>query len=390
MREDVKTWIREDLESIEQQRLRRVLANRESPHVAGMVQIDGRQYIGFGSNDYLGLSADTRLVDAIRHAAGYIGCGSAASPLISGHGVIHARLERELAAFEQSEASLLFPTGYAANVGTIVALVSKPDAIFSDERNHASIIDGCRLSGARIHVYRHADLEHLTHLISTAGSFRRKMIVSDSLFSMDGDFAPLPGLVKIARDYQAILMIDEAHATGVFGENGRGLCEHFDVEQEVDVRVGTLSKALGSFGGFVVGEQALIELILNRARTYIFSTAQPEVIANASITALEIVQAEPERRQRLMKLSEQLRHRLIADGWNIGTSSSQIVPIIVGEADRTMLLCDQLKELGFFVPGIRPPSVPAGMSLLRASVTASHTREMIDHFCDALASLRQS
>ena len=390
MREDVRAWIREDLEAIERLQLRRVLANRESPHVAGLVQIDGRQYIGFGSNDYLGLSADTRLIEAIRQAAGYIGCGSAASPLISGHGVIHARLERELTVFEHAEASLMFPTGYAANVGTIGALVSKPDAIFSDERNHASIIDGCRLSGARIHVYRHADLDHLTHLIGAAGSFRRKMIVSDSLFSMDGDFAPLPGLVKIARDCQAMLMIDEAHATGVFGDNGRGLCEHFDVEKEVDVRVGTLSKALGSFGGFVVGDRELIELILNRARTYIFSTAQPEAIANATIAALEIVLAEPERRQRLLKMSEHLRHRLVADGWNIGTSTSQIVPIIVGEADRAMALCDQLKVLGFFVPGIRPPSVPAGMSLLRVSVTASHTREMIDRFCDSLASLRQS
>ena len=388
MQEHVQAWIREDLEAIEEQQLRRVLAKRESPHVAGMVQIDGRQFIGFGSNDYLGLSADSRLVDAMRQAAGYIGCGSAASPLISGRGVIHARLERELAAFEQTEASLVFPTGYAANVGTIGALVSKPDAIFSDERNHASIIDGCRLSGARIHVYRHADLDHLAHLLGATDSFRRKMIVSDSLFSMDGDFAPLPALVKLAHDYQAILMIDEAHATGVFGDTGRGLCEHFAVETEVDVRVGTLSKALGCFGGFVVGNRQLIELILNRARTYIFSTAQPEAIANATLAALEIVQTEPERRQRLMKLSEQLRHRLTVDGWNIGTSTSQIVPIIIGAADPTMAMCDRLKELGFFVPGIRPPSVPPGKSLLRTSVTASHTREMIDRFCDALASLR--
>jgi 8-amino-7-oxononanoate synthase len=373
-----------ELDRLRDDGLLRELRKRESPHVAGKVQIDGEQFINFGSNDYLGLSADARLVDAIRKAAGYVGCGSAASPLVTGRGAIHDRLERELAAFEQTPAALLFTTGYAANLGTIPAIVQTGDTVFSDQLNHASIVDGCRLSRANVAIYRHADMSHLAELLSQDAS-RRKLIVTDSLFSMDGDFAPLDRISELAQQHQALLMVDEAHASGVFGANGRGLCEHFAVEQLVDIRIGTLSKAFGSLGGFVAGSRELIELIFNRARSYIFSTAQPESIANATIAALEIVRNEPQRREKLSSLAESLRNQLRNQGFEIGATSSQIIPVILGSPEVTMHVHLELKTRGFFVPAIRPPSVAADACRLRISLTADHQESTLKELCQALA-----
>ena len=381
----------QELDSIRDAGLYRSLRQRESPHVGGLVQLNNQQFVGFGSNDYLGLSSDSRLVDAVKQTAGHVGCGAGSSPLISGRGAIHAQLERELAAFEQSEAALLFTTGFAANCGTIGALASKESVIFSDEKNHASIIDGCRLSGARIEVYRHNDIEHLKSLLTNAGSAngngQRKLIVTDSLFSMDGDFAPLDQLARLAADHDAILMVDEAHATGVFGQSGSGLCEHFDVHREVPVRIGTLSKALGSFGGFVSGSRSLVELVLNRARPYIFSTAAPEAIAGGSLAALEIVRSEPERRTRLLEMAGGLRASLISLGFDVGNSSSQIIPVVLQENDAVIKASEQLQEEGFFVPAIRPPSVPEGNAMLRISLTADHSTEQIDRLLTTMEGL---
>jgi 8-amino-7-oxononanoate synthase len=301
---------------------------------------------------------------------------------------LHAQLERKLAEFEGTEAALLFPTGYSANVGTITALVGKGDAIYSDELNHASIIDGCRLSGAAVHVYRHVEIGHLRELLASGGrqppGNRRRLIVTDSLFSMHGDIAPLAALASSANEHDAMLLVDEAHATGVWGAKGRGLCEVCSVESTNLVRIGTLSKALGNHGGFVAGSQRLIDWLANRARPYVFSTAAPATCCAAAIAALEIVCAEPERRQRLDERSVLLRERLVNADLIRPTSLSQIVPVILGDADRTMAAAAELRRRGFFVPGIRPPSVPEGQSLLRISLTALHTEEQIDELVAAL------
>lgn len=383
---DPLAWIDKSLTSLTTTGLRRELTTRHGPQRAGRVVLDGRTLVNFGSNDYLGLAAAESLsnaaVDGIRRA----GWGSGASPLISGRGELHAELEHRLAQFEETEAALLFPTGFAANLGTIGALVGARDTVFSDVKNHASIIDGCRLSGARLQVYPHRDTDRLRALLAESGEFRRRLIVTDSLFSMDGDLAPLADLAELAERFQAMLMVDEAHATGVFGQHGRGVCEHLNVENGVHVRVGTLSKALGSVGGFVVGQKRLISWLSNRARPYVYSTAPPEAMAAAGIRALRIVQAEPKRRTALLHRAECLRARLGDLGWLTGNSSSQIVPIYLGVAKRTTQMACAMRARGFLVPGIRPPTVPHGQSLLRISLNCDHSDEMIQGFLDALQS----
>jgi 8-amino-7-oxononanoate synthase len=351
--------------------------------------VDGRQLVNFGSNDYLGLAAES-LSGAVTRAIEEVGWGSGASPLVTGRGSWHAALETALADFEATEAALLFSSGYAANLGTITALVGKDDVIFSDAKNHASIIDGCRLSGARIVVYPHRDVDSLHKALHGAMGFRRRLIVTDTLFSMDGDLAPLAELADLAERFGAVLMVDEAHATGVFGRAGRGVCEYLGVESGMHVRVGTLSKALGSIGGFVAGSAALIDWLVNRARPYIYSTAPPEAVAAAALRALEIVRQEPHRRTILLERAEKLRCQLQEQGWSTGGSASQIVPLLVSDPAQTVRLAEKLRCQGFLVPAIRPPTVPEGESLLRLSLNYSHTGEALSHLADALAPLRRS
>jgi 8-amino-7-oxononanoate synthase len=386
------SWIDDALVELDRAGLRRRLAVRDGSQSARVV-LDGRELINFGSNDYLGLAADERLIEAARIASEREGWGGGASPLVSGRGESHAELEQRLAAFEGAEAALVFPSGFAANAGVVPALADEGDAIFGDAKNHASLIDGCRLSKATRFVYPHRDCATLETMLRDGSRFRRRLIVTDSLFSMDGDLAPLEQIGELAERYDAMLMVDEAHATGVFGSNGCGVVEHFAVgcpalKQRVHVRMGTLSKALGSGGGFVCGSQSLIDWLANRARTYVFSTAQPPATSAATIAALDIVRREPNRRESLLRNAESLRERLREDGWNTGDSESQIIPIIIGDADRTMRLAASLREAGFFVPGIRPPSVPEGESLLRLSLCYHHTPEMIGGLTEALGKLR--
>ena len=386
-------WVDEELRRLESAQLRRLLRVRESPHVGGMVQLDGRQLIDFGSNDYLGLAADQRLIDAVRHATGEVGWGSAASPLVSGYGVLHRRLEQELAALEKCEAAVLFPTGFAANVAAVTTMAGPDDLILSDELNHASIIDGCRLSRARIAIYRHADAGHAAELIAARrreNSPRRILIVSDSLFSMDGDFAPLRELADLADETGAMLLVDEAHATGVWGERGSGVCEQLGVEQRIAVRIGTLSKGLGSLGGFAVGPQSVIEWIRNAGRSWIFSTAQPEAVAAASLAAIEVVRSEPQRRVELHARASWLREELRGQGWDLCGSTSQIIPLRIGAAGRAVELAAKLMEAGFFVPAIRPPAVPEGGSRLRLSLRWSHTVEQLQRLVDTLGEMRKT
>jgi 8-amino-7-oxononanoate synthase len=384
---DALYWLDDALMDLDRRGLRRTLAERQSAQCGGRIVIDDQSLVNFGSNDYLGLAGDPRLAAAVKVAVEEEGWGASASPLVSGRSGLHAHLERALADFEGTEAALLFPSGYAANVGTITSLVGKGDAIYSDELNHASIIDGCRLSGAAIHIYAHGDVADLQSQLTGGKHFRRRLIVTDSLFSMHGDYAPLAELVGLASKFDAMFMVDEAHATGVFGEKGRGCCERDLVENDVDVRVSTLSKSLGSAGGFVAGPRKLIDWLTNRARPYVFSTASPAATAAAGLAALEVLKRETERGLRLLDLARELHERL-ADHQLIRPDAaiSQIVPVNLGDADRTMAASAALRRRGFFVPAIRPPSVPVGQSLLRISLTCLHTEQQID---DLVAALRE-
>ena len=379
----VLAWIDQELAKLDEQGLRRQLRLRQAAQAAQTI-VDGRPLINFGSNDYLALAADPRLADAVARALPHSGWGTGASPLVTGYAELHQQLEQRLAEFEGTEAALLFPSGFAANAGTIAALIGPGDVVFSDRKNHASLLDGCRLSRADHRVYPHGDWRKLEKLLARADSYRRRLIVTDSLFSMDGDLAPLVELVEVAERHEAMLLVDEAHATGVFGAHGRGVAEQLGVEDRIAVRIGTLSKGLGSIGGFVAGSRSLIEWLLNRARPYVFSTAPPAAMAAASLAALDIVQNEPERREGLLARATGLRDALRTQGWNVGQSASQIIPVIVGQADRAVALSAILQEQGLLVPAIRPPTVPEGESCLRISLTAGHDARTIERLVTAL------
>jgi 8-amino-7-oxononanoate synthase len=380
---DPLDWIDDKLRVLDARGLRRQASQRESSQGAEIV-LAGRRLINFGSNDYLNLAADPRLAAAVRGALETGGWGSGASPLITGRSAWHARLETQLAEFNHAEAALVFSSGFAANCATIAALVGPGDAVFSDASNHASIIDGCRLSRAETFVYRHADAQHLETLLADHNGRGKRLIVTDTVFSMDGDVAPLAEVAAIAEGHGAMLMIDEAHATGVFGATGRGLAEAIGVCDAVDVHVGTLSKALGCAGGFVTGSRRLIDWLFNRARAYVFSTAPPDAACAAACAALDIVREEPQRREDLLAKAESLRQQLASQGWNTGRSTTQIIPIVIGDAAATMAIAQRLREQGLFVPGIRPPTVPLGQSLLRISLSAGHTSEHTEWLLQAL------
>lgn len=377
-------WIEPELAQLDADGLRRRLTVREGCQ-STQIHLDGRQLVNFGSNDYLSLAADPRLIRAATDAISREGFGSGASPLITGHGRAHQVLEERLARFEGTEAALVFSSGFAANSGTIAALVSSGHAVFTDRKNHASLLDGCRLSRADVKVYPHGDLGRLEDLLRRFSGRKRRLVVTDSLFSMDGDLASLAELADLAERCDAMLMIDEAHATGVFGENGRGVAEEQQVEDRVDVRVGTLSKALGSVGGYVVGSRSLIDWLTNRARPYIFSTAGPAAAAAAAVAALDAVRDEPHRRQELLARATEFREALSRQGFDIGKSASQIIPIRVGNSGRAVELSAKLARAGLFVPAIRPPTVPEGEACLRISLTFGHTEEMIETLLDRLA-----
>jgi 8-amino-7-oxononanoate synthase len=369
-------------------RVRRRLASGQGPRVL----YRGREFVNFSSNDYLALAGDPRLARAAAAAARRYGCGAGASPLVSGHLPPLRALERALARWEGTEAALVFSSGFAANLALVAGLAGREDAVFSDARNHASLIDGCRLSRAGIHVYRHADLAHLADLLSgEAGRARRRLIVTDTVFSMDGDLAPLAGLLDLAERFDALLLSDEAHATGVIGPGGRGVSELLPVARRHSdrlVKVGTLSKALGAQGGFVCGSRQLVRWLVNHARPYIFSTALAPPVAAAARAALALVQAEPEWRGHLLALAERLREGLRALGYDVGDSRCHIIPVIVGGAREAVALSARLEEHGLLVPAIRPPSVPEGTARLRISLTAGHTEADVTRLLTALRRLR--
>jgi len=351
----------------------RLIEGAQGPRVT----LDGREVLLLCSNNYLGLADHPRVREAAAEAALAWGAGAGASRLISGNMEPHRALERRLAAFSGYDAALLFGSGYLANTGTIAALADRGQVVFSDELNHASIIDGCRLSRAETFVYRHADLEHLAWGLREAGRGRAALIVTDGVFSMDGDVAPLPELLELARRHGARLMVDEAHATGAIGPGGRGTAAAAGLDGEVDVVVGTLGKALGSYGAYACAEPETVDFLLNRARPFVFSTAPPPPAIGAAAAALDLLEDEPALVDRLQANAAALRAGLAAEGLVGERSSTQIVPLEVGEAEPTMRLCELALEGGVFAQGIRPPTVPEGSSRLRFTVMATHTPEQL-------------
>ena len=387
--DDAYSWITDEYRNLADAhavRIRRVVR----PLPGAWCEIDGRRVRNFSGNDYLGLAGDDRLAAAAQRALEACGSGARASALVCGRTHWHEQLEARLAAFEGAEAALLFPTGYAANVGTITALVGRDDLVLSDRLNHASLIDGCRLSRAQIRVYAHGDVEQVDRELEKHRDARRKLIVTDGLFSMDGDLAPLQELANIARRQSAMLLVDEAHATGVLGANGRGTCELAGVEQEA-VRVGTLSKALGAQGGFVTGSRELIDWLWNTARTQIFSTALAPACCAAACAALEIVDQEPKRRVALQARSDELRRALIDRGVTpLAGSSGPIVPVVLHDSARTMAVGRALEEQGFLVGAIRPPTVPRDSARLRISLSAVHSAVDVQELATAIAAAIES
>jgi 8-amino-7-oxononanoate synthase len=344
------------------------------PGADGRVEREGLPQVNFASNDYLGLSGDARVVAAAREAAGRFGWGAGASPLVCGWKAPHQELVEALASFEGTEAVALFPTGYAANLGTIIALVGPGDAVFGDRLNHSCLIQGARLSGARLRVFPHRDHGRLGTLLSRERDrYRRVLIATDGVFSMDGDIAPLAELVALAERFGAMLLVDEAHGTGVFGEDGRGASSSLGVADRVPIRVGTLSKAIGSIGGFVAGSRSLIDHLINSAPTLMYSTAMPPAAAAAAREGLRILGAEPWRRERVHELGRLLRIELRGRGFDVPSSEGPIVPVILGSSDLAIRTAAALRGHGILVPAIRPPTVPRGTARLRIGLSASHS-----------------
>lgn len=353
----------------------------------GEIICGGRSLLNFGSNDYLGLAADPRVVEAAVEATRRYGFGAGASPLVTGWREPHEALAAELAAFEGVEDLTLFPSGYAANLGTIAALAGPGDAVYLDRLNHSCLVQGARLSGATLRVYPNGDVERLERLLrrdQAASRFRRALLATDSIFSMDGLLAPLGKLVDLAERFDLLTIVDEAHGTGVFGSTGRGGCEAKGVDDRVAIRVGTLSKALGSIGGFVGGPAPLIEHIRHAAPTLMFSTALPPAAAAAALRAIQIVREEPWRRARAHELADRLRKALRANGWTVPDSEGPIVPVLVGEPGQTVQIARELRGRNILAPAIRPPTVPEGTSRLRLTVTAVHTPEHVQRLIEAL------
>lgn len=352
-----------------------------------VITLEGRRVILMASNNYLGLATDPRLKAAAIAATERYGVGAGASRLISGTMVPHELLEAALAKFKDTESALVFSAGYLANIGLIPALIGSGGLILADRLCHASLIDGCRLSGAELRVFRHRDMTQLASLLARRTAKRPTLIVTDGVFSMDGDLAPLPDLVELAERYGSRLLVDDAHGTGVLGAHGRGSLEHFGVEHRIPFHMGTLSKALGTSGAYIAGPESLIRYLVNTARSFIYTTAPPPSTAAAAMAALSIVQDDPARRARLWNNRDRLAGGLAALGYRLAESESPILPVLIGDAAKTLRLADRLLELGVYAPAIRPPTVPKGTSRIRTSITSEHTSEQLD---TVLSAFRQA
>ena len=352
------------------------------PLDAVRVKRDDKEYLMMASNNYLGLTFDPRVIEGAVKGAQQYGTGSGGSRLVSGTFPLFTELENVLAKFKNTEKALVFNTGYMANVGTISAIADKNTIIFSDALNHASIIDGCRLSKASIKAYSHCDVEELKFLLKQADRSARKLIVTDGVFSMDGDIAPLDKLYELSREYKALLMVDDAHATGTIG-NGHGTAAYFNLEKEIDIQLGTLSKSLGSVGGYVAGNSTIIDYLVNTSRSFIFSTALSPADIGASLAALHILESDVSVLQSLHENVNYMADQLISIGIN-ATNETPIFPILIGRNEDTLAVSDYLYEAGIIGTAIRPPTVPVGESRIRLTVTAAHSKVQIDYVCDTL------
>lgn len=372
------------LESLDREAMRRHLRVIDSAHGA-RVTVGGRSVLMLSSNNYLGLANHPAVRRAAAAAIERYGVGAGASRLVAGTLEPLDRLEQSIARLKRVEAALVFGSGYLANLGAVTALAGRGDTIFSDELNHASLIDGCRLSRAEVRIYRHRDAAHLKALLEDCRSRGRKLIVTDSVFSMDGDRAPLAEIVSLARRYDAAVMVDEAHAIGVLGPGGAGLTVELGLERAIDVQMGTLSKALGAQGAYVAGSRTLINYLVNRARSFIYTTGLAPAMAAAADAALAVMAAEPERIARLGDNAAYLRRGLSAAGLRVGEGTTPIIPVIIGEARAALAMADQLMSRGCYVIAIRPPTVARGTARLRVTPIADHSRSDLEEAIAAFA-----
>ena len=373
---DSHDWLDTECTALEQGGLRRHLRTVMSAPT-GTINLDGRDVVLLGSNNYLGLSTHPEVIAAAVEATQIFGTGASGSRLISGNSELYTTLEANLATTKNTEAALVFSSGYAANIGTIPVLAGEGDLILSDALNHASIIDGCRLSRATIKVYRHCDVEHLKTLLSESAAFRRRLVVTDSVFSMDGDIAPLPDIYEVATHYDAMLLVDDAHGFGVLGKDGSGTVAHFGLDGEGIIQMGTLSKTIGALGGYIAGSRALIELLINKARGFIFTTGLPPATLAAANAALNVIRSSPELRQRLLSHAKRLKIALTDLGYTLLPSETQILPVVLTSPQRATSIAAALLAEGVFAPAIRPPAVPPDTSRLRLTVMATHTEAEI-------------
>lgn len=354
------------------------------------VKIGSKWYTSFCSNDYLGLAQHPALARAAIEATRQMGSGSGASRLLAGTLKYHRQLEEALARFKRTQDAMVFTSGYIANLAVITALINRQDQIFCDEFNHASLVDAARLTRARLFIYKHRDMHHLEKGLKksairnrqparrSGGSAIRRFIITDTVFSMDGDIAPLPDIVRLAKRYNAYTIIDEAHGTGVLGKRGHGAAEHFGLEKDIDIIIGTFSKALGSLGGFVTGSHKFITYLKTKSRPFIYTTALPPGVCAAGFAGLKITQRDTSLRKKLWQNTDYIRGRLLGEGLDLGDSATPIIPVLIGETNKTLKIADVLWRKGIFLPAIRPPTVPEGQGRLRLTITALHTKSQLD------------
>src|SRR6186997_748369 len=386
MRRDPLAYLGDDLDALKEQNLYRqlrVLEDEQKAHTT----FDHKSVVNLSSNNYLGLTTHPRLREKALEAVRTFGVGSGSVRTIAGTMAMHMELEQKLAEFKKVEAVVVFQSGFTANAGTVSAILTKEDIVISDELNHASIIDGCRLSRATIKVFPHKDVEAAGRIIDGLPAAQRKLLITDGVFSMDGDLGPLPALCDLAEETGCIMMVDDAHASGVFGANGRGTIDHFGMHGRVDIQVGTLSKAIGVLGGYVAGNRNLIEFLYHRARPFLFSTSHPPSVVLACMAALDVLEQEPEIIERLWDNTRFFKEGLHRLGFNTGLSESPITPVIAGEGAKAMLLSDKLFERGVFAQGIAFPTVARDKARVRTIVTATHTREELQYALDAFAAV---
>jgi len=384
MRPDPLGYLNTELDTLKEQGLFRHLRILDGEQKA-KASFDHHQVVNLSSNNYLGLTTHPRLREAALEATRRLGVGSGSVRTIAGTMDIHMELERRLAAFKKTEAVVVFQSGFAANAGTVAAVLSKDDFVVSDELNHASIIDGSRLSRATIKVFPHKNVDAARQILKDLPADRKKLLITDGVFSMDGDLGALPALCKAAEEFGAIMMVDDAHASGVFGKNGRGTIDHFNMHGRVDIQVGTLSKAIGALGGYVAGSKGLIEFLYHRARPFLFSTSHPPSVAASCIAALDVLEQEPQIIERLWENTRFFKAGLVALGFNTGISESPITPVIAGEGALAMKLSDRLFAEGVFAQGIAFPTVARDKARVRTIVTATHTKDELQYALDVFA-----